>query len=138
VVPLALAHLLPILAEHPAEDDAGLKRVGVGNGWEGGIGSKVQGPRSKVFFGRVRLWTLDRPASRVPRLWTGGVAEQHRADRELAIEPAPRLIERFADEVGGELFAELVLARVRIAPLGEGHDPAVVPAVDDFADATHA
>ena len=34
--------------------------------WEVRPKSKVQGPRSKV----IKPWTLDRPASRVPRLWT--------------------------------------------------------------------
>src|SRR4051812_39937120 len=85
--------------------------------------------KSKVLVSCVGFWTLDFG------LWTP--AEEHRGNRELAVEPAAGLVEGFADEVGGKLFLELFLTRVRIAPLGERHRAAVVPAVDDFGDTLH-
>ena len=65
------------------------------------------------------------------------LAEQERADRQQAVEPAAGLVEGLADEVGGELLLKVLGVLVRVAPLGEGHRAAVVPAVDDLRHALH-
>src|SRR5690606_9789467 len=57
---------------------------------------------------------------------------------ELAVEPASRLVDRLADEIGRELAFELVAALMRIAPLRERHRAGVVPAVDHIGHALHA
>ena len=115
VVPLALGHLAAVLAQHQAQDDAVLERVRIGMRHSrcGACGSLLL-PRSRL------------------------VPEQHRADRQQAVEPAAGLIQGFADEVGGELVLEPLAVGVGIAPLGERHRAGVVPAVDDFRDALHA
>ena len=86
VVPLALAHLLAVLAEHVAEDDAGLERMrrGAGRG-------------------------------------AGALPEQERANGELAVEPAPRLVDRLGDEISWKLSIKLGVPAVWPAPLGERH-----------------
>ncbi len=58
------------------------------------------------------------------------LAEEQRADRELTVKPAARLVDRFGNEVGWELLLELVNALMRITPLRERHRTAVVPAID--------
>ena len=66
------------------------------------------------------------------------LAKQHRADRKLAVEPTSRLVQRLADEVGGELIGKPVRVGLRIPPLGKRHRTAVIPAVDHFGDPLHA
>ena len=70
------------------------------------------------------------------------LSKQQRADRYLAVEPAASLVDRFADEVGGELRLEFLAFRsVRlpsVAPLGKGHRAAVEPAVDHFRHTLHS
>ncbi len=55
---------------------------------------------------RPRLNRFVRDTRLVRRIF----AEQQRADRQQAVEPAACLVERLADEVGGELVAELLAA----------------------------
>ena len=110
VVALALAHLLPVLAEHQPEDDAGAERVG------------IVGCRGGDTFGKRA-----RPVT----------AEEERADRQLAVEPAARLVDRLGDEVGGELRGEILVPRVRPAPLGKRHRSRVKPAVNHLRHAPH-
>ena len=66
------------------------------------------------------------------------LVEEHRADRKLAIEPTASLVECFADEVGWKLVLERLGIFVGVSPLRKGHGTAVVPAIDDFGDASHA
>src|SRR3989304_323038 len=68
------------------------------------------------------------------------IAEQKRADGQEAVEPAPGLVEGFADEVGRKLAGEALVGAflAGIPPLGEGHGPGVEPAVDHLGDATHS
>ncbi len=67
------------------------------------------------------------------------LAEQQRADRQQAIKPSPRLVDRLADEVGGKLPGQPLRRSFlpRISPLGERHRPAVEPAVDHVRHALH-
>ena len=110
VVALALAHLLPVLPEHQPEDDAGAKRVGI-------VGCR----------GNDALGKRPRPVA----------AEEERADRQLAVEPAARLVDRLGDEVGGELRGEILVTRVRPAPLSKRHRARVKPAVDHLRHPPH-
>src|SRR5437879_4763594 len=66
------------------------------------------------------------------------VAEEQRADRQQAVEPAARLVDGFADEIGGELVVEMTNGiewpiRSAISPLSKWHRSAVEPAVDHLA-----
>ena len=106
VVPLALRHLLAVLAQHQPQDDAIAERVRVRRG-------PASGRRFIV------------------------LAEEHRADRELAVEPAASLIDRLADEIGRELGRELLGVPPGIAPLRERHRPRVVPAVNNVRHPPH-
>ena len=60
--------------------------------------------------------SADLLASSTPRSLL--LAEQQRADRQLAVEPAAGLVDRFADEVGGELLVELLCALCADSPTG--------------------
>ena len=62
------------------------------------------------------------------------LVEHERAHGHQGVEPPAGLVDRLADEVRRVLARELLCARVRVAPLGEGHRAAVVPAVDDLRD----
>ena len=53
------------------------------------------------------------------------------------VEPAARLVDGLADEVGGELTVELVLVLEGVVPLGVGHGAAVEPGVGDLGHAAH-
>ena len=63
--------------------------------------------------------------------------EQQRRDREQRVEPAARLVERLADEVGGEARLEVLLVLERRVILGERHRARVEPDVDDLGHAAH-
>ena len=65
----------------------------------------------------------------------GGV--QQGGLRVQRVEPAARLVDGLADEVGGELAVELVLVLEGVVPLRVGHRPAVEPGVGDLGDAPH-
>ena len=66
----------------------------------------------------------------------GGVEEQGRLG-EQRVEPAAGLVDRLADEVGGEALLELLLVLERVVELREGHRAAVVPGVDHRLDPAH-
>ena len=57
--------------------------------------------------------------------------------RVQRVEPAARLVDRLADEVGRELAVELVLVLEGVVPLRVGHRPAVEPGVGDLGHALH-
>jgi hypothetical protein len=65
-----------------------------------------------------------------------GVEEQHRLG-EQGVEPAPGLVDRLADEVGGEALPEELLVLERVMELGEGHRPGVEPRIDHGRDPAH-
>ena len=65
----------------------------------------------------------------------GVLVEEERGDHEERVEPAPRLVHRFGDVVGGKGGEEPLPVPVREAPLGEGHGAGVEPAVNDLRDA---
>ena len=66
----------------------------------------------------------------------GLVEQQHRLG-ELRVEPAARLVDPLADEVGREAPLELLLVLERVVELRERHRAAVVPGVDHLGDAPH-
>ena len=66
----------------------------------------------------------------------GGVEEQRRLG-EQRVEPAARLVDRLADEVGREALLEQLLVLERVVELREGHRAAVVPGVDHRLDPAH-
>ena len=63
--------------------------------------------------------------------------EQQRGDGEQRVEPPAGLVQRLADEVGGEALLEVLEVVVGGLELGEGHRPGVKPDVDDLGDAVH-
>ncbi len=65
------------------------------------------------------------------------LVECQRRHGHQRVEPATRLVDRLADEVGGEGLLELLrrALRVRVAPLRERHRARVEPGVDDLRDA---
>ncbi len=65
-----------------------------------------------------------------------GVEEQDRLG-EQRVEPAAGLVDRLADEVGGEALLEELLVLERIVELGPGHRARVEPGVDHRDDAAH-
>ncbi len=67
---------------------------------------------------------------------SGSFVKEGRCDEE-AVEPAARLIDRFAYEIAGEVLVELILVFKWIVPLGRVHRARIEPAVDDFRDALH-
>ncbi len=62
------------------------------------------------------------------------LVEQKRAPHEQGVKPAPRLIDRLADEIGWEGSFELLqgAGEMRKSPLREGHAPGIKPSVDHF------
>ena len=52
-----------------------------------------------------------------------GLVEEKGGDGVQTVEPAPRLVHRFGDEVGGELLPEKLLVLEGVVPLGHGHGP---------------
>ena len=62
---------------------------------------------------------------------------QHRRDGQEGVEPSPRLIEAFADEVGRKVPLEVVLTLERVVPLCVRHRTRVEPGVDDFWHPPH-
>ena len=55
-----------------------------------------------------------------------------RADGKQRIEPAARLIDGLADEVGREALFKFLFMFKGIVPLCKGHGAGIIPAVDDF------
>ena len=66
-----------------------------------------------------------------------GLVEQQRGDGQQRVEPAAGLVQRLADEVGGEPLLEMVLVVVRRVELGERHRARVKPDVDHLGHAMH-
>ena len=66
-----------------------------------------------------------------------GATEQQRRDGQHRVEPAAGLIQRLADEVGGEPLLEVGLVVMRGAVLGERHRARVKPDVDHLGHAMH-
>ena len=66
-----------------------------------------------------------------------GAVEQQRRDRQQRVEPAARLVQRLADEVGGEALLEVLEVVVGGLELGERHRPRVKPHVDHLGHAVH-
>ena len=67
----------------------------------------------------------------------GRAVEQQRRDGDQRVEPAARLVERLADEVGGEVLLEQLRALVGGVVLRERHRARVEPDVDHLGNATH-
>ena len=63
--------------------------------------------------------------------------EQRRGEHVERVEPAPRLVDVFDDEVGREVFVEPVLVLERVVHLGERHRARLEPAVEDLGHAAH-
>ena len=68
----------------------------------------------------------------------GDFCEHQRVDREQRVEPPAGLVDRLADEVGGEAALEEVLALEGVVELRRGHRPGVEPHVEHGLDAPAA
>ncbi len=68
----------------------------------------------------------------------GHAVEKQRADGMQRVEPAARLVDRLADEVGGKLLAELLFVLIGKMPLCHRHGARVEPYIDQFGHALHA
>ena len=64
-----------------------------------------------------------------------GVAGEECADGEQAVEPASRLVDGFADEIGGEASLPELFVLEGVVPLGDGHGAGIEPGVDDLGNA---
>ena len=75
------------------------------------------------------------PQTEDPFVRTASLDE--RGHGQKAVEPAARLVDGLADEVGREALCELLLVLERVVPLAERHGPGVEPGVDDLGGASH-
>jgi len=78
----------------------------------------------------LTLRVQDVPQTEDPFVRTASLDE--RGHGQKAVEPAARLVDGLADEVGREALCELLLVLERVVPLAERHGPGVEPGVDDL------